>query len=168
MSIFTSDIDKMKSLLEGVTTSPKKTVMESVSVSSIKKTISESDSSKKKSFQKKFKAKVKTKMDLKDRIKILNSLYEAMNAEYGLDNQSAQSIAFFESVQCAKKSLEEMYSNASNDLEKFYELYKKFYDTGSLTDEEKKFLKENDPDVNNLTTSTTFTTIGDEKKNNLK
>lgn len=149
MSTFQSDLENFDNLMESVsakTSKPhNKVMLEAITVSNTRKILDEGTTKRKKDFQKKLKGMAGKKKTVIDAKKALKGLYESVLRDAGYVAETPAQIAFFEACLAADKALLEMNGQVSNELEQYYDLYKKYYDTGDLTPEEQAFLKNNDP-----------------------
>lgn len=150
MSILQTDLEKFDNLFEGMNTkpanSPSKVMLESVAVGNSKKILEEATSKKKKEEKKKASKDAKKKSTILKAKKNISELSEAFTVANGyvLDTPAKQK--FFEAIKSADSCLMEMAQAIGNDFEKYYDLYKKYFDKGELTPEELDFLKQNDPE----------------------
>lgn len=150
MSILQTDLEKFDNLFEGMNTKPAnsqtKVMLESVAVNNGKKVLEEAASKKKKDAKKKSEKDSKKKSSILKAKKNISELSEAFTVANGyvLDTPAKQK--FFEAIKSADNCLLEMAQAIGNDFERYYDLYKKYFEKGDLTPEELDFLKQNDPE----------------------
>lgn len=166
---FETDLEKFETLMEGINSpskSSQKSIMESIAVSNIKEKLFEGENNKKKDFQKKISNKIKQNKSIYDAKAKIKNLYEAMLKEFQYVTDSSAKQTFFESCKLVESSLNELASQSDNDISKELDIYKKYYETGAITPEDKQYL-ENKKSYKDTETPDTLEPDFDVKKNSM-
>ncbi|MCK9429174.1 MAG: hypothetical protein M0R17_04160 [Candidatus Omnitrophica bacterium] len=164
MNVLQTDVELFDNLMEGIDTKltkpQSKAMLESRVVNKFKKDASIADKRKdkiKSKDDKKKSAKAKKIFEAIDALHYIKSSITAAN-EYVADTPAKS--AFLEACNDVDGALFELASEIDDKYKQYYELYKKAYEGGQLTPDEKQFLDNNAP-VDDTTPGTSYNNDSD-------